>query len=101
VAFKAPPLTGRRFFFGILKMWHTLKRLFSTDAARNSATAVPDDLTKLSTPELVGMAQELGRAQDAIKDKRKALASIINARLLAPPVDAAIEGQALDMKVGA
>lgn len=80
-------------------MWNTLKRLFAGDAAQNARNAAVD-LTAISEPELVSMSQELGRAQDAIRDQRRAIADELRRRAL-PGVNATVAGQTLTVDVEA
>ena len=73
-------------------MWNTLKRLFAGDANQNAATGKPAaDLGSISEPELVSMNQELARAQDAIRDQRRA----INTELALRRAGFTVNGQTL------
>jgi hypothetical protein len=79
-------------------MWHTLKRLFAGDAAQNSArSASATDLTAISEPELVSMNQELARAQDAIREQRRAINDELRRREKAVQ-NATVQGQTLTVE---
>lgn len=71
-------------------VWNTLKRLWGGDSAQNSARgSAGADLATISDGELVAMNQDLGRAQDEIRDKRRAINAELRRR------DATVQGQVL------
>jgi hypothetical protein len=67
--------------------------MFAGDANQNKAV-LHEDLTKISTPELIAMSQDMGRAQDDIKAKRKAIAVEMQRREQA----VVVQGQTLEAK---
>lgn len=72
-------------------MLKTIKRWLGTEEPETK-----DDISQMSVEELVALNQELGRQQDAIRERRKVIAGEIAWKLR--PRDAVVQGQVLDVK---
>lgn len=74
-------------------MLKTIKRWLGAEESETK-----DDISQMSVEELVALNQELGRQQDAIRERRKVIAGEIAWKLR--PRDAVVQGQVLDVKAG-